>query len=130
MAKTKATYVDGFVLVVPKKNLAAYKKMAEMGKKMWMKAGALDYKECVLQDPKAQWTQTFPQFAKAKPDETVFFSYITFKDKKHRDAVNKVVMKGMDAEMEKMQKAGKEFEMPFDMKKMAYGGFKVVVDGQ
>lgn len=124
---SKANYVDGFVLVVPKKNLTAYRKMAEDTKNMWMSLGAIDYKECVLQDPgKSTETLSFPKLTKTKPDETVVFSYITYKDKKHRDAVNKKVFKMMS---EKMEKLG-NFTMPFDMKKMSYGGFKVIVDGE
>lgn len=128
MAKSKTTYVDGFVLVVPKKNVAAYKKMAEGGAKMWMKHGALDYKECMGDDLNPPNTGgmsglAFPTMIKAKKDETVWFSYITFKSRAHRDSVNKKVMKDMDKEAEKY----KDMSMPFDMKRMAYGGFTVVV---
>ena len=121
----KATYVDGFVLVVPKRNVAQYRKMASEGARMWKKFGALDYKECVLDDAKPKWvTFTFPKMAKVKPGETVWFSYITYKSKAHRDQVNKKVM----AEMDKQYKDKKNAPMPFDMKRMAYGGFKVVVN--
>lgn len=122
--KSQTTYVDGFVLVVPKNKVAAYRKMASEGAKIWKKFGALDYKECMLDDAKPKWvTFTFPKMAKAKPSETVWFSYITFKSKAHRDQVNKKVM----AEMDKKYKDKKNFSMPFDMKRMAYGGFKVIV---
>ncbi len=122
MAKTN--YVDGFVLVVPKNKVNEYKKMAQEGKKFWKKHGALDYKECMLDDAKPKHvTFTFPTMAKAKANETVWFSYITFKSKAHRDQVNKKVM----AEMDKKYENEKNPVMPFDMKRMAYGGFKVEV---
>ncbi|HYF10209.1 MAG TPA: DUF1428 domain-containing protein [Candidatus Paceibacterota bacterium] len=121
---TPGKYVDGFVLVVPKKNVEAYKKMAKEGERAWRKHGALDYKECIMDDPTPQQvTFTFPKMAKAKEDEVVFFSYITFKSRKHRDQVNAKVMK----EMEEKYKDMKNMPMPFDMKRMAYGGFEVVV---
>lgn len=124
MKNSKSTYVDGFVLVVPKNKVAAYKKMATLGKKLWMKHGALDYKECVGDDMNPKWvTLTFPKLAKSKPNETVFFSYITYKNKAHRDAVNRKVM----ADPAMNDPKNKNQEMPFDMKKMSYGGFKVVV---
>lgn len=124
--KSQTTYVDGFVLVVPKNKVAAYKKMAQDGAKLWKKFGALDYKECMIDDAKPKWiTFTFPKMAKAKPNEVVWFSYITYKSKAHRDQVNKRVM----VEMDKKYKDKKNFPMPFDMKRMAYGGFKVVVSG-
>lgn len=125
---TKAKYVDGFVLVVPKNKIAAYRKMAQEGAKMWKKFGALDYKECIGDDvhPKSGDVKAlpFPRMTKAKKNETVWFSYITFKSRAHRDQVNKKVM----AEMGKMAKKYKDMPMPFDMKRMAYGGFEVVVD--
>lgn len=115
------SYVDGFVIPVPKKNLKAYARMARMGAKTWMKHGALDYKECVGEDLKTQWGMPFSRMMKLKPGETVVFSYIVFKSRAHRDRVNAKVMK----EMEKM---GDMKEMPFDVKRMAYGGFKVLVE--
>ena len=114
-------YVDGFVLAVPKKNLKAYFRMAKMGRNMWRKHGALDYKECVGDDLKTKWGIPFPRMMKLKPGETVVFSYIVFKSRAHRDSVNAKVMK----EMEKM---GDMKDMPFDVKRMVYGGFKVLVD--
>ena len=116
-------YVDGFVLPVPKKNVKAYKKMAEWGKRVWMKAGALDYKECVGDDLKVKFGMSFAKLAKLKKGETVFYSFIVYKSRAHRDAVNKRVMKEMSAD--DMAK-----EMPFDVRRMAYGGFKVVVNGK
>jgi uncharacterized protein YbaA (DUF1428 family) len=132
MAKTKTGYVDGFVLVVPKKKRAAYKKMAEEGKNMWLSLGALDYKECRMNDAKPKWvTFTFPKMAKARKGEEVWFSYIVYRDKKHRDAVNKKVHAQMTEWNKKEGKSKKDAMtgMPFDMKRMAYGGFTVEVSG-
>jgi uncharacterized protein YbaA (DUF1428 family) len=114
-------YVDGYVLPVPKKNLKTYARMAKMGAEMWMKHGALDYKECVAEDLKTKWGMPFSRMMKLKPGETVIFSYIVFKSRAHRDRVNAKVIK----EMEKMANMN---EMPFDMKRMVYGGFKVLVE--
>jgi alkaline phosphatase len=119
-----ARYVDGFVLTVPRKNLAAYKRMAGFGRRIWMKYGALDYKECMIDDPNPSWVKrTFAKMAKPKAGEVTFFSFIVFRSKAHRDQVNAKVMK--DPSM-KMPPAG----MPFDMNRMAYAGFQVVVDGK
>ncbi len=129
MAKKNSggTYVDGFVLVVPKKNLAAYKKMASMGGKIWRKYGALDYKECVGDDLNANMggmtALTFPKMIKLKKNELVIFSYIVYKSRAHRDQVNKKVMKDPSMNDPKY----KDKPMPFDMKRMAYGGFNVLV---
>jgi uncharacterized protein YbaA (DUF1428 family) len=114
-------YVDGYVLPVPKKNLQTYARMAKMGAEMWMKHGALDYKECVAEDLKTKWGMPFSKMTKLKPGETVVFSYIVFKSRAHRDRVNAKVVK----EMEKMEGVN---EMPFDIKRMLYGGFKILVD--
>jgi uncharacterized protein YbaA (DUF1428 family) len=113
-------YVDGFVLAVPKKNLKAYVRQARLGKTLWLKHGALDYKECVGDDLKAAWGTTFPRMMKLKPGEMVFFSFIVFKSRAHRDRVNAKVMK-------EMEKSGPPMDMAFDMKRMVYGGFKVLV---
>lgn len=114
-----ATYVDGFVLVVPKSKRAEYKKMAKEGASVWKKFGALLYKECRADDmsPK-DVVFTFPKMAKTKPGEEVWFSFIVFKSKAHRNAVNKKVM----AHFEKKY-AGTTMPMPMDMKRFAYGGF-------
>jgi len=114
-------YVDGYVLPVPKKNLKAYRLMAQKAGKVWRKHGALDYKECVGDDLKTKWGTPFPRTMKLKPGEAVVFSYIVFKSRAHRDRVNAKVMK----EMEKMCEPK---DMPFDMKRMVYGGFKILVD--
>jgi len=124
-----AKYVDGFVLAVPKSKVAAYKKMAQLGKKMWLKHGALDYKECLGNDLKVKSMggmkpRSFVEMAKAKPSENVWFSFIVYKSRAHRDMVNKKVM----AEMNKMAAKYKDMPMPFDMRRMAMGGFKVEVD--
>jgi uncharacterized protein YbaA (DUF1428 family) len=120
------TYVDGFVLPVPRKNLAAYRKMAAQGARVWKKHGALEYFECVGDDlsPKMPGMKAarFPAVARAKAGETVVFAFIVFKSKAHRDAVNKRVMKEMQ------ETAGDQPpKMPFDMTRMAYGGFKTIV---
>lgn len=118
------TYIDGFVFIVKKKNIADYKKMATMGGKMWKKHGAIEYIECMGDDMGGMGagTLTFPKMTKAKKDETVWFSFIVYKSKAHRNAVNKKVMKDPA-----MNEVWKDKPMPFDMKKMAYGGFKSIV---
>ena len=116
------SYVDGYVLPIPKKNVKAYIRMARMGEKMWMKHGALDYKECVGDDLKVKWGTGFAKTMKLKPGETVVFAYVVFKSKAHRDSVNAKVMKAM----EKMGDISKQ--IPFDVKRMAYGGFKTAVE--
>jgi uncharacterized protein YbaA (DUF1428 family) len=123
-------YVDGFVLVIPKDKTEEYKKMAEGGRDLWMKHGAISYMECQGNDMKPQEmgedkTRSFPELAGATSDETVWFSFITFKSKEHRDEVNAKVM----AEMGEQMKDATDMQMPFDMKKMAYGGFQVEVEG-
>lgn len=125
-----AKYVDGFVLVVPKDKAEAYKKMAEMGRDSWMKHGALSYFECSGDDLAAmemgeEKTRSFPELTGAQADETVWFSFITFESKEHRDKVNAEVMKEMGEQMKDFDQA----QMPVDMKRMAYGGFKVEVEG-
>lgn len=122
---SKARYVDGFVIAIPKKNLAAYTKMAVAGGKVWKKYGALDYKECVGDDMTPKEVKlTFPKLANVKKGEVVIFSYITFKNRAHRDSVNAKVMK--DPSMD--PSAWKDKPMPFEMDRMAYGGFTVLVD--
>jgi alkaline phosphatase len=118
------TYVDGFVLVVPKKKLAKYKKMAELGKKIWLKHGAIDYKECVGDDLKAKKGMgiSFLKMAKAKPGETIVFAYIVYKSKAQRDSINKKVMS--DPAMQEMDMT----DVPFDMKRFSMGGFRTLVE--
>ncbi len=117
-----AKYVDGFVLSIQKKNVADYLKMAKLGAKLWKKHGALSYFECQADDihPK-DVVFTFDKMAKTKDDEVTFFSFIVFKSRKHRDQVNAKVMK--DPAMNTYANG----PMPFNMKRMAYGGFNSVV---
>jgi len=115
-------YVDGFVIPVPKKKVNAYRTMSVKAGKVWKEHGALDYYECVGDDLKFKWGTSFGKLAKLKPNETVFFSFIVYKSKAHRNQVNKKVMK--DPRIINMMKKGQE---PFDMKRMAYGGFRAVV---
>jgi len=119
-----AKYVDGFVIPVPKKNLAAYRRMAAWGRKMWMKYGALQYFECLGNDLKVQkgCGLGFPKGARLKPNETVVFAFIVYKSKAQRDAVNKKVM--ADPSMKELPPS-----MPFNVKGMMVGGFKVIVEG-
>jgi uncharacterized protein YbaA (DUF1428 family) len=116
-------YVDGYVLPVPKKNLAAYRRMASEAAKVWRKHGALEFRECVGDDLKTIKVKSFPSMVKPKRGETVVFSWIVYKSRAHRDSVNDKVMK--DPRIAQMMKTKK---MPFDSKRMAYGGFKVMVD--
>ncbi len=119
-----ATYVDGFVLVAPKKSIPAYRAMAVKGGKIWKKYGALAYYECVGNDLRPKHvTLPFPEMVRAKKNETVIFSFIVFKSRAHRDAVNAKVMKDPFMNDPKMKNA----PMPFDMKRMAYGGFTTIV---
>lgn len=126
-----AKYVDGFVLVVPKGKENEYQKMAEMGRDSWMKHGALQYFECKGNDLKQhemgdQKSRDYKEMAGAGEDENVWFSFIVFESKEHRDEVNKKVMDEMN---EEFGEQAESFEMPNDMTKMAYGGFEVAVEG-
>jgi uncharacterized protein YbaA (DUF1428 family) len=116
------SYVDAFVIPLPKKKLAAYRAMARFGCKLWTEHGALDYKECIGEDLEAPWATPFPKGIGLKAGETVVFSWILFKSKAHRNRVNAKVMK--DPRMERFMDPKK---MPFDAKRMLYGGFKVMV---
>lgn len=125
-----AKYIDGFVLVVPRGKEAEYQKMAEMGRDSWMKHGALQYFECRGDDLRQQEmgdqkSRAYKEMTGAGDDENVWFSFIVFNSKEHRDEVNKKVM----AEMDEPYSDQTDFEMPNDMKKMAYGGFEVAVEG-
>jgi uncharacterized protein YbaA (DUF1428 family) len=115
-------YVDGFILPVPKKNVETYKRMARTASKVWMDHGALEYHEAIADDAKPGKLTSFPQSVKLKSGETVFFSWIVYKSRKHRDSVLAKVMK--DKRLAAMMDPKK---MPFDAKRMIYGGFKVVV---
>ena len=116
-------YVDGYVLPVPKKNLKAYGRMAQKAGKIWREHGALDYKECAGDDLNVKWGVPFSRNMKLKPGETVVFAYIVFKSRAHRDRVNAKVMKDP-----RLADSMDEKSMPFDMKRMVYGGFNVLVD--
>jgi uncharacterized protein YbaA (DUF1428 family) len=115
-------YVDGFVLAVPKKNLQAYRRMAQKGAKIWREHGALEYRECVGDDLAVKFGVPFPKQMKVKPGETVVFSWIVYKSRAHRDHVNAKVMS--DPRLAQMCDPK---NMPFDCKRMVYGGFKVIV---
>jgi uncharacterized protein YbaA (DUF1428 family) len=116
-------YVDGYVLPVPKKNLAAYRRMAQKGGKIWREYGALQFCECVGDDLRTKMVASFPHTIKLKKGEAVVFSWIVFKSRAHRDSVNAKVMK--DPRLAKMMDMK---AMPFDSKRMVYGGFKTMVD--
>lgn len=126
------TYVDGFVLPVPEGEIDAYRQMAESAGKIWMEHGALQYKECVLEDAKPETPEDTPETCKITPfgelagtkdGETVIFAFIVYKSREHRDEVNQKVMADP-----RMQEACDENNMPFDPSRMAYGGFKALVD--
>jgi uncharacterized protein YbaA (DUF1428 family) len=114
-------YVDGFVIPVPKKNVEAYRRLALKAGKIWREYGALEFRECVGDDLTAQGMVPFSRRLKLKPGETVVFSWIVFKSRAHRDRVNAKVMKDPRLDMDPKS-------MPFDVKRMLYGGFKVLVD--
>jgi uncharacterized protein YbaA (DUF1428 family) len=115
-------YVDGFLLPVPKKHLKTYAAIAKAAGKVWLKHGALEYRECAGDDLKVKMGVPFGKRAQAKPADTVVFSWIVYKSRAHRDKVNKAVM--ADPAIQKMMNQ----PMPFDMKKMSYGGFDCLVD--
>ena len=116
-------YVDGFVLPVPKKKLDAYRRMARRAGKIWKEHGALEFRECAGDDLDNEMSVSFTKVAEAKRGETVLFSWIVYKSRAHRDRVNAALMK--DPRIEKMMDTK---SMPFDAKRMVYGGFKVIVD--
>lgn len=115
-------YVDGFVLPVPTKNLPAYRRLARIAAKVWREHGALDYRECVGDDLAVPFGLPFTKLVKPKRGETVVFAWITYKSRAHRDRVNKAVMKDPRLKCPQDPK-----DMPFDCKRMAYGGFKTLV---
>ena len=117
-------YVDGYVVPVPKKNVAAYRRMAQKAGKVWRDHGALEFVECVADDVKPGKHTSFPQSVKLKSGETVVFSWIVFKSRAQRDQVNAKVMK--DPRLADMMDPK---AMPFDGKRMFWGGFKVLVEG-
>ena len=117
------SYVDGFLLAVPKMKLPAYRRIAAKAGKIWMEYGALAYVESAAEDVKPGKLTSFPQSVKLKSGETVVFSYIVFKSRADRDRINKKVMK--DPRLADMMNPQ---AMPFDVKRMVYGGFKVIVE--
>ena len=117
-------YVDGYVVPVPKKKLAVYRRMAQKAGKVWRDHGALEYIECIADDVKPGKHTSFPQSVKLKPGETVVFAYIVYKSRADRDRINAKVMK--DPRLADMMDPK---AMPFDGKRMFWGGFKVMVEG-
>lgn len=115
-------YVDGFVVPVPKKSVQAYRSMAKKAGKIWMEYGALEYIECIADDVKPGKRTSFPQSVKLKPDEIVVFSWIVYKSRTQRDRINKKVM--ADPRIAAMDPK----TMPFDAKRMFFGGFKTLVE--
>jgi uncharacterized protein YbaA (DUF1428 family) len=115
-------YVDGFVLPVPRKKLPAYRRLARKAGRIWREHGALEFRECVGDDVKVGKLTSFPRSVKLKPGETVIFSWIAYKSRAHRDRVNAKVMK--DPRLAKMMDPK---AMPFDGKRMIYGGFKLLI---
>ncbi len=116
-------YVDGFLIAVPKRNRDAYRRMSLLASKVWLEHGALEYRECMADDVKPGKYTSFPQAVKLKPSEVVWFSWIVYKSRKHRDSVNAKAMK--DPRLAKMMNPK---ALPFDGKRMIFGGFKMVVD--
>lgn len=116
-------YVDGFLLPIPRRNIERYKKMARLAAKVWREHGALEYREAVGDDLKVKWGTAFPRVARAKSGETVIFAWIVYQSRAHRDRVNRKVMK--DPRLAEMMQ---DKDMPFDMKRMSYGGFRIIVE--
>jgi uncharacterized protein YbaA (DUF1428 family) len=123
-----AKYVDGFLIPLPKKNIAAYRRMATTASRIWRKHGALEYRECVGDDLKPKGVVSMLKSSKANSGDTVVFAWVVYKSRAHRDQVNKKIMKDprMLAMMADMKKNPKK--VPFDMRRMAYGGFKILMD--
>jgi uncharacterized protein YbaA (DUF1428 family) len=117
----RMSYVDGFVLPVPKRKVAEYRRMASKAGKVWREHGALEFRECIGDDLDVKMGKSFAKLANLKRGETVFFSWIVYKSRAHRDRVNAKVMKDPRIVMDARK-------MPFDVRRMAYGGFKVVVE--
>ncbi|MBP9853970.1 MAG: DUF1428 domain-containing protein [Candidatus Omnitrophica bacterium] len=118
-----AKYVDGFLLAVPKKNIQKYQRIAQKASKIWMEHGALEYRECVGEHMDVAFGVPFPKVAKVKPGETVVFAYIVYKSRAHRDRVNAKVMKDP-----RISQICDPKDMPFDPKRMSYGGFETIVE--
>ena len=115
-------YVDGFIIPIPKKKIVAYRRMANLAAKIWREHGALDYRECVGDDLAVKWGRSFPRGLKINAGETVVFSWIEYKSRAHRDRVNAKVMRDP-----RTQAMCDPKNPPFDMARMLYGGFEVIV---
>ena len=120
-----AGYVDGFVIPLPRKNIEAYRRISAKAGKIWREHGALDYRECVGDDLNIKMGVPFPRLAKARPGETVVFSWILYKSRAHRDRVNAKVMK--DPRLAAMMDPNDPKAMPFDVRRMTMGGFTTIV---
>lgn len=120
--KCRMAYVDGFVLVVPEKKLDAYKRLARIAAKVWRDHGALDYRECVGDDLRTKCGLPFPKLARLKAGEAVVFAWISYKSRAHRDRVNAKVMKD-----KRIIDSCDPKDMPFDVKRITHGGFRVMV---
>lgn len=118
-----AKYVDGYVIPLKKSNVKAYRKLATIGRKVWVEHGALDYYECVGDALDSQWGSSFKKLCKLKSDETVVFAFVVYKSKADRNRINAKV----HADPRMQPKPGKKFVMPFDMKRFSMGGFKTIV---
>ena len=118
-----AHYIDGYVIPIPKKNINAYRRLAQKAMKVWRDHGALEFRECVGDDLNIKMGLPFPRGIKIRPGDTVLFSYIVYKSRAHRDRVNARVMK--DPRLANMMDPK---AMPFDVKRMMYGGFKTIVE--
>ncbi len=118
-----ARYVDGFLIPIPRKNVAAYKKLAQKACKVWMEHGALEYRECIGEDLAQKMPATFPRLLDNKRGDTAIFSWIVYKSKTHRNQVNKKVLQ--DPRILAMMNLE---DNPFDVKRMLYGGFQVMVE--
>jgi uncharacterized protein YbaA (DUF1428 family) len=118
-----AHYIDGYVLPVPKKNIAAYRRLAQKASKIWREHGALEYRECAGDDLAVKFGVPFPKGIKSKAGETVVFAYIVYKSRAHRDAVNAKIMKDP-----RIMNLCSPKSLPFDCKRMLYGGFRTLVE--
>ena len=116
-------YVDGYVVPIPRKKIATYRRLAEKAAKIWREHGALEYRECIGEDLNVKGVLTFPRGIKSKPGETVVFAYVTYKSRAHRDRVNAKVMK--DPRLAAMCDLK---DIPFDCKRLLYGGFTTIVE--
>ncbi|MFT3990165.1 MAG: DUF1428 domain-containing protein [Luteolibacter sp.] len=126
MNTTDLPYVDGFVLPLPKANLEAYQKMATTAATVWKEHGALDYKECVIEDARIETMRSFLDMAGASDEETVVFAYIVYPSREARDAINAKVMADLRLK-DCCPESNPQAVLPFDCKRMAYGGFRTIV---